>query len=65
MKTNTKLDLLKIKVHSELPAGCIGYADFLTEENFPKTGETANENLRRLEQLRPGTLAEFADAVMF
>lgn len=56
---NTKLDLLKIQVRSDLPENCIGYADFLTEENFP-----ANENLLRLEQLRPGTLAQFAAAVM-
>jgi hypothetical protein len=66
MKTEvqTKLALLKIQVRSELPAGSVGYADFLTEENFPATGQTANSNLLRLEKLRPGTLAQFASAVM-
>ena len=64
MKTNTKLDLLKIQVRSELADDCVGYADFLTEENFPDTGKTFSSNLLRLEEIRPGTLGEFAAAVM-
>ena len=64
MKTKLNLSVLQIKVRSELPSGCAGYADFLTEDNFPETGATVNQNLMRLEQLRPGTLAEFAGAVM-
>jgi hypothetical protein len=63
-EVQTKLNLLQIQVRSELPANCIGYADWLTEENFPATGQKANTNLLRLEELRPGTLAQFASAVM-
>ena len=66
MKENieAKLALLKIQVRSEIPSGTAGYADFITEDNFPETGKTANSNLLRLEQLRPGTLSEFAGVVM-
>jgi hypothetical protein len=63
-EVQTKLALLKIQVRCELPENCIGYADFLTEENFPATGQTANSNLLRLEELRPGTLAQFASTVI-
>lgn len=63
-ETETRLALLKIKARSEIPANCIGYADFLTEENFPQTGKAFGQNLVRLEQIRPGTLAEFTGAVM-
>jgi len=63
-ETETRLALLRIQVRSDLTENCGGYSDFLTEENFPETGATSNSNLVRLEQLRPGTLAEFAGAVM-
>lgn len=59
---SASLSLLKIRVSSMLPANCSGYVDFLTEENF---NNLTDPNLLRLEELLPGTLAEFKNIALY